>query len=355
MSNVVSREIRLKSYPVGIPNDRDFELIETTVPEPKHGEVLVRNIYMSVDPYMRVRMTNQQSYMPSFRLGQTLEGGSVGQVVLSKNADFRTGEFVFSNRGWREHYVCDASELMKLNPSVAPIQAHLGIIGMTGLTAYVGLLEIGQLKEGDTVFISAASGSVGAAACQIAKIKGCRVIGSAGSSEKVAWLKDEVGIDESFNYRLTENIAVELGRRCPNGIDVYFDNVGGEHLEAALAHMNSFGRIVLCGMISQYNATEVAPGPRNLRVAVRKRLTLKGFIVSDHLDLQSQFYSDMARWISETKIKWKETIFEGIENAPKALIGLFQGENLGKMLVKIGPDTAHPVDLQRLSTACQTY
>jgi NADPH-dependent curcumin reductase CurA len=334
----MSREIRLKQRPIGLPRGSDFELVEVSIPEPKAGEVLVRNIYMSVDPYMRGRMRDRASYVPPFQLGQPLEGGCVGQVVQSRGSAFQVGDYVMSRRGWREYYVSGSSGLTKIDPTVAPIHAYLGTLGMPGLTAYVGLLDIGQPQANHTVFVSAAAGAVGAVVCQIAKIKGCRVVGSAGSEDKVRWLVDDAGVDAAFNYKKVESLSAQLAHDCPNGIDIYFDNVGGAHLEAALEHMNPFGRLVLCGMISQYNAAEPPPGPRNLFLAVTKRLLLKGFIVSDHADRQSAFYADMARWIAEGGIARKETIVEGIEHAPQAFLGLFSGDNLGKMLVKIGPD-----------------
>jgi NADPH-dependent curcumin reductase CurA len=340
MNNKMSREVRLRKRPVGLPGEDDFELAEVPVPEAEDGEVLVRNIYMSVDPYMRGRMADRKSYAPSFQLGEPLRGGCVGQVVQSKNNVFQTGDYVLGNNGWREYYVSNGTGLRKIDPDLAPIQSYLGSVGMPGMTAYVGLLDIGQPKEGETVFVSAASGAVGSIVCQIAKIKGCRVVGSAGSDEKVHWLLTEAGVDAAINYKKVEDLAAEVGRHCPGGVDIYFENVGGEHLEAALTHMNNFGRIVLCGMISLYNATEPEPGPSNLRVAVGRRLTLKGFIVSDRYDRLPQFYADMRRWIAEDRITWKETVVEGIENAPRAFIGLFKGENFGKMLVKIGPDPA---------------
>lgn len=339
MTETLSREIRLKNRPTGLPSEDDFELALVPIPEPGPGEVLVRNIYMSVDPYMRGRMVDRESYVPPFQLGQPLEGGCVGQVVASRGS-LQVGDYVLGMQGWREHYVSSSVGLTEIDPNVGPIQAFLGTLGMTGMTAYVGLLDIGQPQEGDTVFVSAASGAVGSIVCQIARIKSCRVVGSAGSDEKVAWLRDKAGIDAAFNYKTVGRLSAELARHCPNGIDVYFDNVGGEHLEAALGHMNAFGRVVLCGMISQYNLTTPAPGPRNLVLAVGRRLTLQGFIVSDHWDRRPQFYADMGAWIAAGQIKWRETVVEGIENAPQAFIGLFKGENFGKMLVRIGRDPA---------------
>jgi NADPH-dependent curcumin reductase CurA len=344
----VGREIHLNQRPVGIPTENDFEIVKVNVPDPKDGQFLVRNIWMSVDPYMRGRMRETKSYIPSFQLGKPLEGGCVGQVIESKNKQFKVGEYVLGNFGWREYWLYNGSNgsgVMKIDPKMAPIQWYLGIFGMTGLTAYVGLLKIGELKDNNTaaVFISAASGAVGSIVCQIAKIKGCRVVGSAGSQEKVKWLLDQARIDYAFNYKelgeSNNNISSELRKSCPDGIDIYFDNVGGEHLEAAIDNMKVFGRIVLCGMISQYNATTSPAGPSNLFLAITNRLKLQGFIVRDHYDMLNEFYTNMSRWVSEGKIKWKETVFEGLENAPKAFLALFKGENTGKMLVKIGPDS----------------
>ncbi len=337
---ILSREIRLARRPIGLPQESDFELAEARIPELGKEEVLVRNIYMSVDPYMRGRMNDRPSYVPPFQLGEPLAGRSVGQVVASRNAMFQVGDYVSGAQGWREYYLSGGTDLTQIDPHLAPIQTYLGTLGMTGMTAYVGLLSIGLPKAGETVFVSAASGAVGAVVCQIAKIKGCRVIGSAGSKEKVAWLMNEAGIDVAFNYKEVGDLVAEVGKHCPQGIDVYFENVGGKHLEAALEYMNLFGRIVACGMISLYNATDPEPGPHNLFYVPRKRLTIQGFIVSDHLARQSQFLKDMSQWIAEGRIKWRETIVEGIENAPRALISLFKGENFGKMLVKIGPDPA---------------
>jgi NADPH-dependent curcumin reductase CurA len=331
MADLLSREIHLKSHPVGLPREDDFELVEVMIPEPGQGEVLVRNVYMSVDPYMRGGMRDGP-------LGEPLSGGCVGRVVASNGAALQVGDYVLGGKGWREVVLSDCSDLTKIIPDIAPLHTYLGTLGMPGRTAYVGLLDIGQPQVGETVFVSAASGAVGAIVCQIAKIKGCRVVASAGSDEKVAWLMTEAGVDAAINYKRTDNLIAEVGKHCPYGIDIYFENVGGEHLEAALEHMNVFGRIALCGMISQYNATEPTPGPSNLGVAIGKRLTLRGFIVGDHAERFPQFHTDMAQWIAEGKIKWKETIIDGLENAPKAFIFLFTGENFGKMLVRIGPD-----------------
>lgn len=340
MVDLQSREIRLKQRPVGMPSVHDFELVTVPVPPRRHGELLVQNLYMSVDPYMRGRMMGQGSYVEPFPLGQALDGGCVGRVVESRGGPLQVGDYVLGRQGWREYYVSDGSDLRPIDPTLAPPQAYLGVLGMPGLTAYVGLLDIGQPQAGHTVLVSAAAGAVGAIVCQIAKRQGCRVVGSAGSAAKVAWLRETAGVDAAFNYKEVTSLSEALQRHCPDGVDVYFENVGGAHLEAALDHMNVFGRIVLCGMISQYNDALSASGPRNLRVAVRKRLILKGFIVSDHLDRQAQFLADMAAWIAAGDITWQETIMEGIESAPQAFIGLFTGENTGKMLVRLQPPGA---------------
>jgi len=338
--DILSREIRLRRRPTGLPTEDDFELAAVPIPELQPGEVLVRNSFMSVDPYMRGRMNAGESYTASYQIDEPLTGGCVGQVVAGQHDRFKVGDYVMSFLGWREYFVSDGSNLNLIDPRLAPIQAYLGVLGMPGLTAYVGLLDIGRLKAGETVFVSAAAGAVGAVACQIAKLKGCRVIGSAGSPAKIAWLLEEAGVDAAFNYRAVTDLTAELGRAAPEGIDVYFENVGGTHLEAALQHMNNYGRISVCGMISQYNATTPEPAPRNLGLVIGKRLTLQGFIVSDHADRQPQFFADMAQWLATGQIKWQETVVEGIEHAPQALIGLFKGENVGKMLVKLGPSPA---------------
>jgi hypothetical protein len=274
----MSREIRLKSRPVGLPRESDFELAIVPIPTPGAGEVLVRNLYMSVDPYMRGRMLDQPSYVQPFQVGQPLEGGCVGQVVQSQSGQWQAGDYVLGRKGWREYYVSDGAELTKIDSNLAPVQTYLGTLGMPGLTAYVGLLDIGHPRAGETVFVSAAAGAVGTVVCQIAKLQGCRVVGSAGAPDKVAWLREVAGIDAAFNYKDAGSLTAELGKHCPNGIDVYFENVGGTHLEAALDLMNNYGRVVLCGMISSYNEATPSSGPRNLRLAVRKRLTLRGFI-----------------------------------------------------------------------------
>jgi NADPH-dependent curcumin reductase CurA len=310
-------------------------MVEVPVREPQHGEILVQNEFISVDPYMRGRMVERESYAPPFQLGETISGGAIGKVLQTKSGSFQAGDYVLNFEGWREYFVSGGAGLTKVDPSIAPVQSFLGALGMPGMTAYAGFLNIGKPKENETVYVSAASGAVGSMVCQIAKIKGCRVVGSAGSDQKVDWLLNKIGVDGAFNYRNVSNLAAELQRQCPEGIDIYFENVGGKHLEAVLAHMNMYGRIPVCGMISQYNQTEPQPGPRNLALIIGKRLLLQGFIVTDHYDQLPEFHADMAAWIKAGQIMWEETIVEGIENTPKAFIGLFTGENLGKMLVRV--------------------
>lgn len=335
MTAMISQEIRLKRRPVGLPSAEDFELATVSLPAPGPGKMVVRNLYMSVDPYMRGRMVDRKSYVPPFALGETLQGGAVGQVVESNGGKFNEGDYVLHGLGWREAFLSDGKGLAPIDPAIAPVQAFLGAVGMPGQTAYFGLLDIGQPKAGETVFVSAAAGAVGSVVCQIAKLKGCRVVGSVGSQAKVDWLLNEIGVDAAFNYKEADNLKAELGKHCPNGIDIYFENVGGDHLEAALTHLNQNGRIPVCGMISQYNATEATPGPSNLSLIIGKRLKLQGFIVSDYRARSGEFYADMKSWIAAGQIKWQETVVEGIENAPSAFIGLFTGENMGKMLVKL--------------------
>jgi NADPH-dependent curcumin reductase CurA len=339
MSTEKNREIRLKRRPQGMPGLDDFELAETGVPTPAHGQVLVRNVYMSVDPYMRGRMVDRESYSPPFQIGEALSGGAVGQVASTNGNDkFKVGDYVSNFSGWREWFVSAGNEFQKVDPALAPLQSYLGTFGMPGLTAYAGLLKVAELKEGERVFVSAASGAVGAIVCQIAKNKGCYVVGSAGSDEKCDWLVKEARVDKAINYKTAGNLDAAVRAAFPNGIDVYFENVGGAHLNAALGNMRQNGRIAVCGMIEQYNATTLPPGPSNFIAVIPLRLTIKGFIVSDYMNLTPDFLRDMSSWAKEGKLKWQETIKDGIENAPAAFIGLFKGENFGKMLVRLGPD-----------------
>ena len=331
-----SREIRLKSRPDGMPKASDFELATVDVAAPGAGEVQVKNLYMSVDPYMRGRMSDRESYVPPFELGKAMQGGAVGEVTASNDPNFKPGDLVSSMLGWREAFTAApaAAMLQKITTHGLPPQAFLGAAGMPGLTAYVGLLKIGLMKEGETVFVSAASGAVGQIVCQIAKIKGGTVIGSAGGTEKCAYLKS-IGVDHVIDYKAEKNLTAALAKAAPKGIDVYFDNVGGDHLEAALNAARPLARFALCGAISMYNETTPQPGPSNLMLAVGKNLRLEGFIVSLHFDMMPAFVKDMAEWAAAGKITWKETIDEGVDKAPGAFLKLFTGDNFGKMLVKL--------------------
>lgn len=340
MEKIISREIQLKRRPVGELSKDDFAFAKTEIQGVNPGEVLVKNIYMSVDPYMRGRMIDRDSYVPPFPLNTALEGHSIGEVVASENKEFSKGDYVMSLNGWREYYLSDGTGLTKVAPGKAPLRSFLSVLGVTGLTAWAGLVLTGQPKEGQTILVSAASGAVGSMVCQIAKIKGCRVIGSVGSDKKLEWLLNEIGIDAGFNYKKVGPLKDEVARLAPEGLDFYFENVGGEHYEAALENMKNHGQILQCGMISIVNATEPVPGPSNIDIVHRKRLTIKGFNVVDFFDKLPVFYADMGKWISEGRIKWKETIAHGIDNAPEALMGLYKGKNFGKMLVQLAPDTS---------------
>jgi NADPH-dependent curcumin reductase CurA len=328
------REIRLKSRPSGLPTHDNFELATVELRDPGPGEVQVQNLWMTVDPYMRGRMNDVQSYSAPFALGKVMDGGAVGQVVASNDPGFKPGDLVQSGFGWREGFTSSTKAVQKLDPRGLPPQTFLGAAGMPGLTAYVGLLKIAALKDGDVVFVSGGAGAVGSMVCQIAKAKGHKVIASAGGPEKVAFLK-EIGVDHAIDYKAERDLTAAILAGAPEGIDVYFDNVGGAHLEAALATAKLFARFAICGMISIYNATRPEPGPSNLAQLIGKNIRMEGFIVSHHFDMMPAFLDDLSGWVREGKVTWKETVFEGIEKAPDAFLGLFSGENLGKMLVKL--------------------
>ena len=324
-----SREIHLVRRPEGALQPTDFAQVTTEVADPGEGEVLVRNLVMSVDPALRPRMSVGQE------LNEAIMGGALGRVEKSRNAAFKEGELVSNRFGFREAFVSNGKGLSVLKPEPGlPIEAYMNALGGPGFTAYGGLLAIGQLKDGEHVFVSTAAGAVGAIAAQIAKIKGCYVVGSTGSDEKVQWLKEEAGIDGAFNYK-SGPIRPQLKALTPKGIDVYFDNVGGETLDAALAGMNLLGRVAVCGMISGYNEAGTLTNVRNLSNIIYGRITLRGFTAADFMDLRPQFLSDMAGWLREGRIKTHETIYQGIEAAPAAMIDLMKGVNLGKMLVRL--------------------
>ena len=338
MDNQKNHEIRLKSRPTGVPTTDNFELAETAVSTPGPGQVLVRNSYISVDPYMRGRMVDRKSYVPPFQIGEALTGHAVGQVVASNSPAVKVGAHVQGMLGWREWYVADAKDVQVFEPA-APLASYLGALGMPGLTAYAGLLRVGALKDGERVFVSAASGAVGSVVCQIAKAKGCYVVGSVGSDEKAAYLKS-LGVDATINYKTCGDLNKALAAAAPQGIDVDFENVGGAHLEAAINNMRPGGRVALCGMIDMYNATEMPPGPNNLALCIGLGLTIKGFVVPTYNDMLPDFHRDMAAWAKAGKMKWRETIVDGVASAPSAFIGLFKGDNIGKMVVRVGPDKA---------------
>ncbi|MFD7920471.1 NADP-dependent oxidoreductase [Streptomyces sp. NPDC059740] len=330
------REWHLVARPQGWPQPSDFALREVSVPEPAEGQILVRNRYFSVDPYMRGRMNDVKSYVPPFQLDEPMDGGAVGQVLVSRAEGFKEGDHVLHGLGWREYAVLDARHATTVDPEAAPLPAYLGVLGMPGLTAYAGLLEVASFKEGDAVFVSGAAGAVGSEVGQIAKLKGAsRVIGSAGSADKVRALVDELGFDAAFNYK-DGPVADQLKEAAPDGIDVYFDNVGGDHLEAAIGRLNVHGRIAVCGMISQYNATEPTPAPRNLALVIGKRLRIQGLLVKDHAHLRDQFVREVSAWIRSGELKYRETVVEGVENGADAFLGMMRGENTGKMVVSLG-------------------
>ncbi|MGW2119559.1 NADP-dependent oxidoreductase [Streptomyces zhihengii] len=330
------REWHLVARPHGWPEAEDFALREAEVTAPAEGRVLVRNLHFSVDPYMRGRMNDVKSYTPPFKLDHPMDGGAVGEVVASAAEGFEVGDHVLHGLGWREYASVPAQHAVKVDASLAPLSAYLGVLGMTGLTAYAGLFEVASFKEGDAVFVSGAAGAVGSQVGQMARIKGAsRVIGSAGSDEKVKLLVEKYGFDAAFNYK-NGPVGQQLKDAAPDGIDVYFDNVGGDHLEAAISSFNVGGRATICGMIAQYNNTEATPGPRNLALVIGKRLRLTGMLVNDHKHLQQQFTEDVSGWIASGELKYDETVVEGIEHGYDAFAGMLRGENTGKMIVSLG-------------------
>jgi NADPH-dependent curcumin reductase CurA len=330
-----SHEIRLAARPAGEPKPSDFELAETTLPDPGEGEAVVRNLFMSVDPYMRGRMSDRRSYAPPYEIGKPMYGAAVGEVAASRADGLAEGDVVVHQQGWREYAMVTPARAHVVDTSVAPASAYLGVLGMTGLTAYAGLLDVAALRDGDVVFVSGAAGAVGSLAGQIAKLRGHTVIGSAGTPEKVAYVTGELGFDAAFDYHAGP-VFEQLRAAAPDGIDVYFDNVGGEHLEAALSCMRLHGRIAMCGAISAYNATEPIPGPRNLALAIGRRLTLRGFLVPDHADRQAAFEQEVGGWVREGRVKYRETrVGGGVAAAPQAFIDLLRGANTGKMVVEL--------------------
>ncbi len=332
----MNRQVTLAARPVGYPKESDFNLVEVPVPTPADGEVLLKTLYLSVDPYMRGRINAAKSYAANVEIDEVMVGGVIAQVVTSKHPDFGTGDIVNAHIGWQEYGVAAGDGLRKIDPTLADISTNAGILGMPGLTAYFGLLEVGNLQDGETVFVSGAAGAVGSVVGQIAKIKGCRVVGSAGSDAKVDYVVDELGFDAAFNYKTVTDYGAEVERLFPDGIDVYFDNVGGAITDAVFPNLRVKGRVVICGQISQYNLAQPETGPRFLWYMITKRARIEGFLVSDFADQHAEALVEMADWLQQGKLKYRETIAEGgIENASAAFISMLKGGNIGKQLVKI--------------------
>lgn len=331
----INRQFLLAARPVGMPKDSDFNLVETPVPTPAANQFLVRAHYLSVDPYMRGRMNDVKSYAKPVQIGEVMTGGVVGEVIESNHQDYKVGDFVTGQFGWQEYAVSDGVGVRKVDPSLAPISTSLGVLGMPGLTAYFGLLDICDPKPGETVLVSGAAGAVGTLVGQIAKIKGCHTVGIAGTDDKVGYLVDELGFDAAFNYKTVTDYFGKLRELCPKGIDSYFDNVGGTISDAAIRLLNVHARVSVCGQISQYNLEKPEMGPRLLGLLIVTRSKVQGFLVSDYWSRFDEGLREMASWISEGKLKYQENIVEGFENMPGAFIGMLQGENTGKQLVRV--------------------
>ncbi len=334
MDKIINRKFTLASRPVGMPKESDFKLVEVPLPPPNAGEVLVRSLYISVDPYMRGRMNDARSYAAPVEIGGTMVGGVVGEVVESNHPRFAVGDIVQGEFGWQEYAISNGKGVGKIDPAIAPISPAIGVLGMPGLTAYFGLLDIGQPKAGETVVISGAAGAVGSIVGQIAKIKLCRAIGIAGGEAKVRYVVDELGFDGAFDYKATKNYVKKLEELCPKGIDVYFDNVGGAITDAVIPLLNTKARMSICGQISQYNVEKPEMGPRWLWPLITKQARAEGFLVFQFADRFQEAAVEMAGWIKEGKLKYREDIVEGFENLPRAFIGMLQGDNIGKRLVK---------------------
>lgn len=331
----MTKIVLLKNRPSGKPEVSDFEIVEEKDPKLSEGMVLLRSQYISVDPYLRGRMRDEESYIPPFKLNEPLESIVVAEVIESDNQNFKRGEFVSGMLQWKEVQKTSGNGLNKIDKDLAPPSAFLGVLGLTGLTAYLALQKIGNLKEGETLLVSGAAGAVGSVVGQIGKIKGCKVVGIAGSNEKVDHIKEKFGFDAAINYNATSNMKKAISEACPEGVDVYFDNVGGEILDAVLQNINKNARIINCGAISLYNKTEVPTGPRPEGILIKKTALMQGFLVRDHVKDFGQALRQLGGWLKEGKLKYDETIIEGFENLPEAFIGLFEGKNTGKMVVKV--------------------
>lgn len=339
MENRKNRKILLGSRPTGMPALENFRTVDAEVPQPQEGEVLLRTLYLSVDPYMRGRMSSRKSYIPPFVLNEVITGGAIGEVMESRSRAFQTGDIVTGQLGWQLYSLAKSDEIRKVDHSIAPVTTALGILGMPGLTAYFGLLDIGQPAPGETVVVSGAAGAVGTAVCQIAKIKGCRVVGIAGSDEKNRYLINELGVAATINYKTAGDLRQTLIEICPDGVDVYFDNVGGEISDAVLSLINKRARVVICGQISLYNLEKPDVGPRLQPYLLIKSALMKGFIITDYAARFTEAVKQLGQWLREGQLKYAENVVEGFENTPRAFLGLFAGQNLGKQLVKVAdPD-----------------
>ncbi len=335
-----AKRIVLASRPDGEPKASDFRIEDCTIPTPGDGQVLLRTIWLSLDPYMRGRMSDGPSYAAPVPIDGVMEAGTVSEVIASNNPGFAKGDIVLSRAGWQTHMVSDGMGLRKIDPAVAPISTAVGVLGMPGMTAYTGLLDIGKPQPGETVVVAAASGAVGSAVGQIARIKGARAIGIAGGKEKCDYVRNELGFDDCVDHR-DPNLAAKLKEACPNGIDVYFENVGGAVFEAVFPLLTTFARIPVCGLIAEYNhfgQTSPKWAGAMMRAVLTKRLTIRGFIVSDFATRHADFLRDMSQWVREGKVKHKEFVTEGLDSAPAAFMGMLKGANFGKQLVRVGPD-----------------
>ena len=335
MADDANRQWVLASRPTGTPTMENFELVDGDVPTPGTDEVVVRTLYMSVDPYMRGRMRDAESYAEPWDVGDVMRARVVGEVVESRHGRFSSGDVVTGNLYWGEYAVVGGHQLTPVDPDLAPISTYLGVLGMPGQTAYFGLLEVGDPSPGDTVFVSGAAGAVGSVVCQIAKLSGCTVVGTAGSEEKVDWLTEDLGVDEAINYKEAD-LGSAVAEATPDGVDVYFDNVGGPVTDAVFRQLNVRATVAVCGQIAQYNAEEVPTGPRKLGVLIQKRARVEGLLVSDFADRFHEASERLGGWVASGDVQYRETVTKGIENAPEAFLGLFSGENVGKQLVKVG-------------------
>jgi NADPH-dependent curcumin reductase CurA len=331
----MNRQITLAARPTGLPKESDFRLVESAIPVPGPGEVLVRTLYLSVDPYMRGRMNDAKSYAAPVAIGEVMVGGTVGRVEQSNDPNFRVDDIVAGNTGWQDYATPKGKDLRRLDPSFAPVTTALGVLGHIGLTAYFGLIDICHPQAGETVVVSGGAGAVGSAVGQIAKFLGCRVVGIAGTDAKVEYLVNELGFDAAFNYKTTTDYGAKVKELCPNGVDVYFDNVGGPITDAVLFNINVHARVSVCGQISQYNVEKPEPGPRLLGLLIVYRAKLEGFLVTDYAPGFAEGLRQLGAWFKQGKLKYEETLEEGLENAPRAFIGMLQGKNLGKQLVKV--------------------